>query len=722
MTARTEPPVSVLVYGDVNMNIIDGSSVWTQSVCLALASVSRVTVTLLLKTPQTNDRLLSPLVKHPNVEIVDPGPSKGDPSNPEELTPKKASELIDGLSNWDRVLVRGFAVADTLAGLPELNGRLWVYLTDVPQNAVDVTTQSEQSMGRIGSAAEVVFCQTEELRSFMEANFPEVRGKAWLLPPAIPNELTPDGGPPPSPSDLRLVYSGKFASAWNTLDMSRLPKALADRGVSASLTVLGDKFNRDPNDPGYVEAMRASLETAPGVQWLGGMSRDEALAQAGKAHVALSWRDRSMNDSLELSTKLIEYCAVGTPPVLNRTPMHEALLGSDYPLFADTERDVVGVLERIANDPVTHDTALSRTAGVRGDFTLASNAARLTRLVNRHLPPASTANRPSAVLVMSHDFKFFEPLRSHLTASPDFELKTDRWHTLNDHDPEVSRDLMESADTIICEWCGPNAAFASKTKRPNQRLIVRLHRFEIYAGYWRNVDIDAVDTVVTVSPHYRRMTLETTGWPEDKVISIPNYVDLEQLNRPKMTDARFHIGMIGIAPSRKRLDLALEVTGSLRSVDPRFVLFVKSKPPWEYPWYWEKPGEKEHYAHAFRKLQDPALHNAVAFDDFGANVGAWLRKIGFVVSTSDDESFHLAPAEGMASGAVPVIRDWPGAETIYDPHWITEVSRMADRILSVAGDEESWLAESERAVSEVRNQFDINTVNARWRRLLQPST
>jgi hypothetical protein len=52
-----------------------------------------------------------------------------------------------------------------------------------------------------------------------------------------------------------------------------------------------------------------------------------------------------------------------------------------------------------------------------------------------------------------------------------------------------------------------------------------------------------------------------------------------------------HAGLVepdGIAPSRKRLDLALDVLDSLRRDDLRFMLFIKSKPPWDYWWIWQR--------------------------------------------------------------------------------------------------------------------------------------
>ncbi len=130
-------------------------------------------------------------------------------------------------------------------------------------------------------------------------------------------------------------------------------------------------------------------------------------------------------------------------------------------------------------------------------------------------------------------------------------------------------------------------------------------------------------------------------------------------------------------PSRKRLDLALDVLEELRRDDDRYLLYVKSGMPWDHWWVWQKPAERGHYAAALRRIQrSPLLRGAVVFDDAGPDVAAWLRRVGFVLSTSDDESFHVAPAEGMASRAVPVIRHWPGAETIYDIRWIHETPQQ----------------------------------------------
>ena len=67
------------------------------------------------------------------------------------------------------------------------------------------------------------------------------------------------GARPPAGTPLRLVYSGKFAPRWNTLEMTELPGLLAARGVAAELHMIGDKIHNAPGD--YQQRMRAALDT-----------------------------------------------------------------------------------------------------------------------------------------------------------------------------------------------------------------------------------------------------------------------------------------------------------------------------------------------------------------------------------------------------------------------------------------------------------------------------
>jgi glycosyltransferase involved in cell wall biosynthesis len=497
----------------------------------------------------------------------------------------------------------------------------------------------------------------------------------------------------------------------------------------------GDKIHDDAT--GYQQRMRDALE-GEGVTWHGGHSREEAMRLTASCDIGLSWRHPDLDASLELSTKVLEFGALGLPVILNRTPMHEALLGADYPLFAVSLADVVEVAAAAAADPGLYRLAADRAGRAAEQFTLDRAAERLRGYLAAALPGrrARQANPGKAdpgeadpdeagleprlrVVVAGHDLKFFTPLLSYLRLQPDLEVRLDQWAALGDHDPAASRELAAWADVVICEWCGPNAVWYSRHKRRGSRLLVRLHRFELRSPYPSQLKISAVSQVICVSKHYARLCREYTGWPETKVATVPNALDVAQLDRPKLDGARFHLGLVGMVPSRKRLDLALDVLEELRREDDRCLLFVKSGMPWEHWWVWQNPAEREHYASALRRVQrSPLLRGAVVFDDAGPDVAAWLRRVGFVLSTSDDESFHVAPAEGMVSRAVPVLRHWPGAETIYDMRWIHRgPTEMAAAIMAL-GDEHAWRAAGDDAHAQAADAFNLGRVCQAWHGLL----
>lgn len=717
-----------LVYGDVNLNILDGSAIWVQSMSEALSRAG-VDVRVLLKAPVETGRLVDPLRALPGVTVVDPFTSGRAPDR-SALTPDAAVSILEALdaeSTADLVVVRGLRLVTRAAASSRLRGRLWTYLTDIAQSPLDMDDEQRDRLAAIAHASRWMLCQTEELRSLIEATVPGTGGRCVLWSPIVPAPEV-EAAAHTAPADpLRLVYTGKFAPLWNTLEMTRLPGLLAEQGVAAEVHMVGDKIHDVPEDPEWSSRMREALESTPGVVWHGGKPRQEAMALAASGDLGLSWRAPQMDASLELSTKVLEFGVLGIPVLLNRTPMHEALLGVDYPLFVADETDIAAACVRLAREPALLADVSRRISAAVAPYRMEAAVDRLRSILARTFPPdpaaleaaVRAAGRPLRVAVASHDLKFFTRIQEHLAELPGVELRLDHWEALSVHDVATSEAMAAWADVVICEWAGPNLVWYSRHKRPGQRLIVRLHRFELDAGWLADVRVDEIDQVVCVSPFYAQLTADRTGWPADKIVVIPNWVDVEQFDRPKLAGAEFTLGMIGISPHRKRPDLGVEILARLRRHDRRYRLAVKSKMPWDYWWIWRKPEERAETERLFHRLHDdPLVAGAVTFDGFGGDVAAWLRRVGWVLSTSDDESFHLAPAEGMASGAVPALLPWPGADTIYDRCWIhADPAAVADAIHDTTRSGR-WDAERGRARDQVRASFPLDAVCDTWARIL----
>lgn len=272
------------------------------------------------------------------------------------------------------------------------------------------------------------------------------------------------------------------------------------------------------------------------------------------------------------------------------------------------------------------------------------------------------------ILIAGHDLKFIKFYIDHLKVSK-HEVKIDKWENHVAHNIQNSYELLNWADIIFCEWGLGNTIFYSQNKRENQRLVVRLHRQELETSYLTQADIEAIDLFITVSPFIYEEFSRTFNLPRKKMRLIYNNVDLNQFTNHNLNNREFHIGMVGYLPKLKRMDLALDIFENLYNEDNRYILHFKGKKPQELKWLWRIDEERDFYDEQFKRIESAEWRNNVVFEEFGDVVGFYNR-MEFIFSLSDVESFHLAAAEGMACGAIPIITNWEGSETIYSNKFI----------------------------------------------------
>ena len=716
---QTIPEPKVLLYGDVNLNVMDGSAVWLVSMAEVLSRAGML-VDVLLKNPITEDRLVRKFKGGARVRFLGPSGHEAD----FVLTPRLAAQRIlqmDSANSYDVIVARGLKVCQFIAGSPRLAPKSWLYVTDLPFPSSALTDQTRAMLNKIALSAKRMFAQTEEARAYLESIVPAAAGKTVLLPPMIPDEFYDDVDEDLNcnyHSPLRLAYAGKFAKRWRTLEMCGLSDELSRRGVQARVDLIGDKFQDDVKDPSWPDRMRAAV-LGDGILWHGGMAREDTISVVRQSHIGLGWRDSSMDNSLEISTKALEYAATGVCPLLNRTMSHEKLFGEDYPFFVD--RDEIGHVAEVILDGLDRlPEARSRVRRAAEYYSIGSAADRLKTAFRRagvygQVPIRQNAATPLRVVLAGHDFKFAGELVEMLQADPSVDLRLDEWTTLQKHDEAASLRHIEWADVVICEWAGPNAAWYSANKRTGQSLVVRLHAFELRGAWLGKIDSDAVDAVVCVSEHYREQTHFITGWPLEKILVIPNALDANDLDRPKQPGSNFRLGLVGMVPFIKRPDKALDVLEGLLALDNRYTLHIRGRMPWEYAYEWNKPLQQQAYMEFFSRIgSNELLKNRVVFEPFGADMGSWLTKIGYVLSPSTRESFHMAPAEGMASGAIPLFWDRPGAAEIFGAEYVLEsTEQVIDRVAALTSNTEQYIEISQR-VKHKAWDFDVMTVQVHW--------
>src|SRR5690606_15483384 len=106
-----------------------------------------------------------------------------------------------------------------------------------------------------------------------------------------------------------------------------------------------------------------------------------------------------------------------------------------------------------------------------------------------------------------------------------FDIRLDEWKGHASHDEKKSRECLEWAEYIWCEWLLGNVEWYAANKKPNQKLVVRLHRMELARNHGEVFNVDAVDAVVAVSPFFfERMLERFPNIPRYKARLIYNYV------------------------------------------------------------------------------------------------------------------------------------------------------------------------------------------------------
>ena len=364
---------------------------------------------------------------------------------------------------------------------------------------------------------------------------------------------------------------------------------------------------------------------------------------------------------------------------LRNTPFYPGkladYLGAKKPILAVTMAHgcVPDMLAKLGGASLTEDNidgiADAMRAAIQGQLVINECEVEYyshTQTAQRACQALSFPQDKKKVLIAGHDLKFAKFIIEAIQKSDDFELLIDQWQGHDKHDEEQSYHLLNQADVIFCEWGLGNAVWYSNHKKLGQKLIVRVHAQELKTRHLDKCEHRNIDNYIFVSPYYFELMIAEFSLQRDKCKMIFNMVDTELLDKPKLAEVKFNLGMIGDVPRSKRLDRALDIFGKLYAIDKRYKLFVKGRRPEDYPWMHTKAKEEEmdYYQQQYQRIQDNGWQDNVIFDGFGP-IDEWLQKIGWILSVSDNESFHLVVAEGMASGTIPVILNWPAAKSVY---------------------------------------------------------
>lgn len=264
---------------------------------------------------------------------------------------------------------------------------------------------------------------------------------------------------------------------------------------------------------------------------------------------------------------------------------------------------------------------------------------------------------------------------------------------------------MCTADVVVSDWIDTGALWASQVCPPGVRLVLRAHSLDLVDPWVQLMDWRAVDEVMIsnagMAALYRGVTAGR-GAPAGVTVR-PFLPDLAGWGTAKDPATRFTIGMVGWGRIPKDPAWALE----LLERDERRRLVLIGPGPGEQP----HAEAAAYYRDLLERMERPGLRERIHVVGATTDVRGALAEVGVILSSSIREGWHLGLIEGAATGAVPVVRDWPsvapggGARSLFPDAWVVPDLDAADARIASLADPDAWDVASQQAARDVLELF-----------------
>ncbi|NMT65218.1 hypothetical protein [Marinobacter orientalis] len=688
-----------IIYGDVSPNVLDGSSIWLTSIANIISS-DRPT-TLLLKDNIANQKVVSNLAENDNLIVVEPKDlGFNAPLTPEQAT-LALSLMYSHCPRVTAVITRGVDVGYEVQKRKEFSGAFYPYITDfyeITEGGFSLVESKVTKLKEVALNAKAILFQTDEIHRKIEETV-GYKVDGCKLPPTIPDEIGQYFLPTTDDKRIHVGYAGKIQPNWGVEELIDEVGKLVSLGYDIKLHIATGKIHESKKgSSGFVERVKGLLDQEF-VQLYQDLPRNEALALVSKMDLVWCYRDPNLEDStLELSTKLVETASLGKPCVAYASEINKNFLGPDYPFLIRSLGEVSGIIASLRQPKETVKKELEVLSNyVIENYSFSALRSTVSEKLDEDTSEVFFGKR---IAISGHDLKFIYPYITHLRRQG-ADVGIDPWDWGSNVSPDVTQHYASWADYIFCEWGLANAVWHSKNKKEGKKLFVRIHAQEVRKKaekFGHAIDAYQVDSFVFVSSLIREQAFELFDWPKSKTIIIPNGVKKNRFFKAGGKIGPF-LGIVGIVPTTKRLDRALDLLEVLNERGWGAKLYCKGQRPEELP-FMQAPGRRQeltYYEELYKKIaNNPHLKGHVIFDGWGNDVEQWYKKVDFILSPSDNESFHYALADGAMAGCIPLMWPWKGAVETYTSEWVVKDNEEAvNRV-------EFFLNASQHAIEDFR--------------------
>ncbi len=265
---------------------------------------------------------------------------------------------------------------------------------------------------------------------------------------------------------------------------------------------------------------------------------------------------------------------------------------------------------------------------------------------------------------------FLDPILKRLPA---------RYHVVrmgNGGSPEQIEADLKTVDVAWFEWAVGPAAVGSQHSA-DVPTLVRLHRYEAYTDWPRQIAWRNVDGLVFVSPGVERSFNEMHGpdllGTHTRTHVVPNGLDVDDYPFSADKKRGYDLAFVGRMHLVKNPMLLVQLMAALVKRDARYTLHLA--------------GDTQHvevYRYLRYHTEQLGLEKHVKIYGHldAASLRAMLQKCSYLVSTSVIEGHPVGVMEGMAMGLKPVLHDFYGARDLFPSELLWNTTDEAVRLVT----------------------------------------
>jgi len=214
--------------------------------------------------------------------------------------------------------------------------------------------------------------------------------------------------------------------------------------------------------------------------------------------------------------------------------------------------------------------------------------------------------------------------------------------------------VIQNYDKLLTHWADKYAIILSDPEINTKPLYVIIRSYEIFSAEgwsdlgvinWKNVK----KTFMLNEAHYHPFSCRVQGV---KPVFIKNGVDLEEWQLNDITRCRDKIAWICDVNEKKGVELVVQAISELTKINPDITLEHIGRNQDIRRWYYLE----QVMPHLNTKWYNVGFKNDHNF------VKDFLADKKFIISTSIAEGNPMNIIEAMATGVIPLVHNWPGAE------------------------------------------------------------